>query len=63
MLLSCSISGLSPFLGDSEAETLANVTGADWDFEDETFDDVTDDAKDFITHLLQKNMKYCFYNF
>ena len=52
-----SMSGLSPFLGDNESETLVNVTMAQWDFEDETFDDISVDAKDFIEGLLDKNMK------
>ena len=52
------MSGLSPFLGDSEAETLANVTMATWDFEDEAFDEISDDAKDFISKLLVKSMRW-----
>ena len=52
-----SISGLSPFLGDSEAETLVNVTMAQWDFEDETFDEISEDAKDFISNLLVKDIR------
>ncbi|XP_038047057.1 myosin light chain kinase, smooth muscle-like isoform X3 [Patiria miniata] len=48
------LSGLSPFMGDSDAETLNNVTAAEWDFEDEAFDDITDEAKEFIEKLLIK---------
>ena len=48
------LSGLSPFMGDSDAETLNNVTAAEWDFEDEAFDDVSNDAKEFIEKLLIK---------
>ncbi|XP_057707533.1 myosin light chain kinase, smooth muscle [Corythoichthys intestinalis] len=51
------LSGLSPFMGDNDNETLANVTSATWDFEDEAFDEISDDAKDFITRLLKKDMK------
>ncbi|XP_077393191.1 myosin light chain kinase, smooth muscle [Festucalex cinctus] len=51
------LSGLSPFMGDNDNETLANVTSATWDFEDEAFDDISDHAKDFITRLLKKDMK------
>ncbi|XP_030236772.1 myosin light chain kinase, smooth muscle [Gadus morhua] len=51
------VSGLSPFMGDNDNETLSNVTSATWDFEDEAFDEISDDAKDFITNLLKKNMK------
>ncbi|GFU84430.1 myosin light chain kinase, smooth muscle [Trichonephila clavipes] len=32
------LSGLSPFMGDSDMETMANVTRAEWDFEDEMKD-------------------------
>ncbi|OQV19462.1 Myosin light chain kinase, smooth muscle [Hypsibius exemplaris] len=48
------LSGLSPFMGDNDTETLSNVTNAAWDFEDECFDAISDDAKDFITQLLVK---------
>lgn len=51
------LSGLSPFMGDSDNETLSNVTSATWDFEDEAFDEISDNAKDFITNLLKKDMK------
>ncbi|XP_055343188.1 myosin light chain kinase, smooth muscle-like [Paramacrobiotus metropolitanus] len=49
------LSGLSPFMGDNDAETLSNVTQAEWDFEDESFDHISADAKDFITKLLVKD--------
>ena len=49
------LSGLSPFMGDSDMETMANVTRAEWDFEDESFDEISDDAKDFISKLLIKD--------
>ncbi|XP_012943814.2 myosin light chain kinase, smooth muscle [Aplysia californica] len=48
------ISGLSPFLGDNDAETLASVTSGDYDFDDEAFDEISDQAKDFISKLLVK---------
>uniref|UniRef100_A0A8C6U6M0 Myosin light chain kinase, smooth muscle n=1 Tax=Neogobius melanostomus TaxID=47308 RepID=A0A8C6U6M0_9GOBI len=51
------LSGLSPFMGDSDNETLSNVTSATWDFEDDAFDEISDNAKDFITMLLKKDMK------
>lgn len=49
------LSGLSPFMGDSDMETMANVTRAEWDFEDESFDEISDDAKEFISKLLVKD--------
>lgn len=45
-------------MGDNDNETLSNVTSASWDFEDEAFDEISDNAKDFITKLLKKDMKY-----
>ncbi|XP_058051190.1 myosin light chain kinase, smooth muscle isoform X2 [Ahaetulla prasina] len=51
------VSGLSPFMGDNDNETLANVTSATWDFDDEAFDEISDDAKDFISNLLKKDMR------
>jgi len=46
------LSGFSPFMGDNDAETLANVTSAEWDFEVEEFDEISDTAKNFIEYLL-----------
>jgi len=48
------LSGLSPFMGDNDAETFANITRADYDFVDEAFDAISQDAKDFISALLVK---------
>ncbi|KAF4092982.1 hypothetical protein AMELA_G00028560 [Ameiurus melas] len=51
------LSGESPFQGDSDSETLAFVTAAQWDFDEESFEDITNQAKDFISSLLQKNVR------
>nr|XP_009919289.1 PREDICTED: calcium-dependent protein kinase 20-like [Haliaeetus albicilla] len=48
------LSGLSPFLGDDDNETLNNILSCSWDFEDEEFRDVSDQGKDFISKLLIK---------
>ena len=48
------VSGLSPFMGDTDLETMANVTIAEYDYEDEAFDNVSTEAKDFIDSLLVK---------
>ncbi|XP_052821880.1 myosin light chain kinase, smooth muscle isoform X2 [Octopus bimaculoides] len=48
------ISGLAPFTGETNGETLSNVTQAEYDFDDETFDEISDAAKDFISKLLVK---------
>eukprot|EP00096_Caligus_rogercresseyi_P010756 TRINITY_DN4015_c0_g2_i1.p1 TRINITY_DN4015_c0_g2~~TRINITY_DN4015_c0_g2_i1.p1 ORF type:complete len:668 (+),score=177.23 TRINITY_DN4015_c0_g2_i1:176-2179(+) len=48
------LSGLSPFMGDTDLETMANVTIAEYDYEDEVFENVSEPAKDFIDKLLMK---------
>ncbi|CAI6343292.1 unnamed protein product [Macrosiphum euphorbiae] len=48
------LSGLSPFMGDNDPETFTNITKAEFDFDDEAFDAVSQDAKDFISALLIK---------
>lgn len=45
-------------MGDNDAETFANITRADYDLEDEAFDAISNDAKDFITGLLVKRKEY-----
>ncbi|XP_021012269.1 myosin light chain kinase 2, skeletal/cardiac muscle isoform X1 [Mus caroli] len=49
------LSGLSPFLGDDDTETLNNVLSANWYFDEETFEAVSDEAKDFVSNLLTKD--------
>ncbi|XP_015607665.1 CBL-interacting serine/threonine-protein kinase 23 isoform X2 [Cephus cinctus] len=49
------LSGLSPFMGDNDMQTMANVTIAKYDFDDEAFADISQDAKDFIRSLLIKD--------
>ncbi|KAG7304998.1 hypothetical protein JYU34_010432 [Plutella xylostella] len=49
------LSGLSPFMGETDIETMANVTVAKYDFDDEAFNEISDDAKDFIRKLLVKD--------
>ncbi|KAB5553679.1 hypothetical protein PHYPO_G00041380 [Pangasianodon hypophthalmus] len=51
------LSGESPFQGESDTETLALVTAAQWEFDEESFEDITTQAKDFISSLLQKNVR------
>eukprot|EP00091_Calanus_sinicus_P009247 TRINITY_DN21726_c0_g1_i1.p1 TRINITY_DN21726_c0_g1~~TRINITY_DN21726_c0_g1_i1.p1 ORF type:complete len:116 (-),score=28.60 TRINITY_DN21726_c0_g1_i1:2-349(-) len=51
------VSGLSPFMGDTDLETMANVTVAEYDYEDEAFDNVSKEAKDFIDSLLVKDQQ------
>ncbi|NXJ10540.1 MYLK2 kinase, partial [Odontophorus gujanensis] len=48
------LSGLSPFLGDNDTETLNNVLAANWYFDEETFENVSAEAKDFVSNLIIK---------
>lgn len=41
-------------MGETDIETMGNVTLAKYDFDDETFNEVSEDALNFITHLLVK---------
>ncbi|XP_071120619.1 twitchin-like isoform X18 [Mytilus edulis] len=46
------LSGLSPFAGEDDLETLANVQRCDWEFADDAFANISPEAKDFIRKLL-----------
>ncbi|XP_048404988.2 myosin light chain kinase 3-like isoform X2 [Stegostoma tigrinum] len=48
------LSGLSPFLGDDDSETLNNILFCKWDLDDAEFENVSEDAKEFISKLLIK---------
>ncbi|WAR10968.1 MYLK-like protein, partial [Mya arenaria] len=49
------LTGFSPFMGDSDAETLANVTHGEYDMDEEDFQGISQDGKDYINSLLVKN--------
>ncbi|TNN82401.1 Myosin light chain kinase, smooth muscle [Liparis tanakae] len=51
------LSGESPFQGNNDAETLALVTTAQFEFDEESFEDISDEAKDFISSLLKKDRR------
>lgn len=51
------LSGESPFQGNSDAETLALVTEASYEFDEESFEDISEHAKDFIRSLLKKDRR------
>ena len=51
-LFLCSLSGLSPFLGDDESQTLNNVLAVNWYFEEEAVEHISAEARDFISNLL-----------
>uniref|UniRef100_A0A9J7YX08 Myosin light chain kinase 3 n=1 Tax=Cyprinus carpio carpio TaxID=630221 RepID=A0A9J7YX08_CYPCA len=46
------LSGLSPFMGDNDTETMNNILHAKWEFDAEAFENVSEEAKDFISSLL-----------
>lgn len=51
------LSGESPFQGNSDAETLVLVTAASYEFDEESFEDISEQAKDFIQSLLKKDRR------
>ncbi|KAF1383795.1 hypothetical protein PFLUV_G00135530 [Perca fluviatilis] len=52
------LSGLCPFLGDDDNETLNNILACKWNFEEQEFVDTSDEAKDFISKLLIVNKSW-----
>uniref|UniRef100_A0A671MU25 non-specific serine/threonine protein kinase n=1 Tax=Sinocyclocheilus anshuiensis TaxID=1608454 RepID=A0A671MU25_9TELE len=46
------LSGLSPFLGDDDSQTLNNVLMGNWYFDEEAFEHVSAEAQDFVSNLL-----------
>ena len=48
------MSGLSPFAGEDDLDTLQNVKRCDWEFDEDAFASVSPEAKEFIQLLLQK---------
>ncbi|XP_046678314.1 probable serine/threonine-protein kinase fhkD [Homalodisca vitripennis] len=51
------LTGFSPFGGETDQETFLNISQAALDFPDELFEDISDDAKDFIKRLLVRDPK------
>ncbi|XP_071319736.1 myosin light chain kinase, smooth muscle-like isoform X2 [Trachinotus anak] len=51
------LSGESPFQGNNDAETFSLVTAACYEFDQESFEDISDQAKDFISSLLKKDRR------
>ncbi|XP_035297298.1 myosin light chain kinase 3 [Cricetulus griseus] len=48
------LSGLSPFLGETDAETMNFIVNCSWDFDADTFKGLSEEAKDFVSRLLIK---------
>nr|XP_039265200.1 titin-like [Styela clava] len=46
------LSGVSPFKGENDSETLKNVSDAEWDFNHEAWANISDEALDFVDRLL-----------
>ena len=57
MTLTFRLSGLSPFMGDLDNDTLTNVIKVDYSFDFDEFDKISDLAKNFIGQLLQKDKR------
>lgn len=45
-------------MGDTDIETMANVTIAKYDFDHDAFTNISEEAKDFIRGLLVKDKEY-----
>ncbi|XP_061776420.1 myosin light chain kinase 2, skeletal/cardiac muscle isoform X3 [Nerophis ophidion] len=52
------LSGLCPFLGDDDNETLNNILACQWNLEEQEFVDTSEEAKDFISRLLVVNKSW-----
>jgi serine/threonine protein kinase len=50
------LSGKVPFPGESNKEIIENVLKGDYHFDYEAFKSVSNEAKDFISHLLVKDV-------
>ncbi|KAI1889225.1 hypothetical protein AGOR_G00176950 [Albula goreensis] len=46
------------FLGEDDNETLNNILACQWNFEEQEFSDISEEAKDFITRLLVKSKSW-----
>ncbi|KAK1789870.1 hypothetical protein P4O66_015750 [Electrophorus voltai] len=49
------LSGASPFLGETKQETMANISGMNYEFDEEFFGSTSELAKSFIKQLLTKD--------
>ena len=53
------LSGLSPFYCESSSrDTLLKVREGKWSFDADAFAEISSEAKDFISKLLEKDPKY-----
>jgi len=49
------LAGYPPFYAENDTDLFEKIMNAEYDFDDECWDDVSDLAKDFIKHLLVNN--------
>ena len=52
------LSGCSPFLGDDKQETFERILDIDYEFDEEIFAHVSEEAKEFIAAILQRQPKH-----
>lgn len=52
-----SLSGASPFLGDTKQETLGNISAVNYEFDEDFFGNTSELAKSFIRQLLEKDTR------
>lgn len=57
-ILACSLSGISPFFVDNIQMVVERIKEARYSFYNEQFDQVSQEAKDFISALLQKSPEF-----
>ena len=51
------LSGLPPFKGNNDDEITENIKNVNYDFYTQEWDEISNDAKDLIKHLLEKDVK------
>ena len=57
IILTYRLSGASPFLGETQQETYANIIACDYEFDEEFFSQTSELAKDFIRKLFVKEQR------
>lgn len=45
-------------MGENDNDTYANINRVNYDFDDESFTDISQEAKDFISKLLIRDKEY-----
>uniref|UniRef100_A0A8D2JGH5 Protein kinase domain-containing protein n=1 Tax=Varanus komodoensis TaxID=61221 RepID=A0A8D2JGH5_VARKO len=51
------LSGLNPFIAETNQQTIENIMSAEYNFDDEAFKDISNEALDFVDRLLVKERK------